>query len=130
LADEERRLLAEYSSQATVEVLFGEAVPVAANPLEPTMATDHACCVGSFFNQVEARTLPVLRPGTPAGHPRHQPAIGELIVRAGFLPTPCTLQGGTDADRLFIESPGNPWLRTGCYGYFDADQRFWTVLNA
>jgi acyl-CoA synthetase (AMP-forming)/AMP-acid ligase II len=129
LGDADRRFLAEHSSQATVEVLFGDAVPVATNPLEATMATDRACCVGSFFDRVEARTLPVPGTGTAAGHPGREPVLGELIVRAGFLPTPCTLQGGTDSERLFIESPGDPWLRTGCQGYFDADQRFWTVAN-
>lgn len=131
LADEERRFLAEHSSQATVDVLFGDAVPVAINPLEPTMATDHACCVGSFLDRVEARTLPAPGPNAPAAGPSgYQPAnFGELIVRAGFLPTPCTLQGRTDPGRLFVESPGEPWLRTGCRGYFDADQRFWTVAN-
>ncbi|MBV8898588.1 MAG: hypothetical protein JOY92_00540, partial [Verrucomicrobia bacterium] len=82
---------------------------------------------GSFFDRVEARTLPVPGPGAAAGRPDRKPAFGELIVRAGFLPTPCTLEGGTDSGRLFIESPGDPWLRTGCHGYFDADQRFWTA---
>ncbi|MBV8898770.1 MAG: acyl--CoA ligase [Verrucomicrobia bacterium] len=129
LADAERRFLAEHSSQATVDVLFGDAVPVAINRLEPAMATDHACCVGNFFDAVEARTLPAPGPGTPAGPPGREPVAGELIVRASFLPTPCTLQGGTDSGRLFIESPNDPWLRTGCHGYFDADQRFWTVAN-
>lgn len=129
LGDADRRFLAEHSSQATVDVLFGDAVPVAINPLEPAMATDHACCVGSFFNRVEARTLPVPQPDTPAGAAGHEPATGELIVRAAFLPTPCTLEGGTDSDRLFVESAGEPWLRTGCHGYFDADQRFWTVVT-
>ncbi|MBW0000120.1 MAG: acyl--CoA ligase [Verrucomicrobia bacterium] len=127
LEDAQRRFLAEHSSQATVEVLFGDVVPVATIPLDPAMATDHACCVGNFFDRVEARTLPAPGRGTPAGTPGHAPPIGELIVRAGYLPTPCTLEGGTDSGRLFIESPGDPWLRTGCHGYFDADQRFWTV---
>ena len=130
LADADRRFLAEHSSHATVDLLFGDAVPVAVNPLEPAMATDHACCVGSLLDQVEARTLLVSGAGAPTGTSGHGgPAVGELIVRADFLPTPCTLEGATDSDRLFVEAAGEPWLRTGCHGYFDADRRFWTVEN-
>ncbi|MBV9488203.1 MAG: acyl--CoA ligase [Verrucomicrobia bacterium] len=127
LSDDDQRLLTEHSAHATVEILFGDVVPVATRALEPVAGPGTARCVGNFLDQVEARTVGIPDSTSMAATTDQQPFSGELVVRAAYLPTPCTLQGEADRSRLFVEDAGDPWLRTGWSGYLDPDQRFWAL---
>ncbi len=125
LSDAGRAFLAEHRAHATVELLFGTAVPIAGDDLGAGGTRPGARCVGKVFDRVQARTVPLTKPPTtPAGSAgKNEPEPGELLIRAEYLPSPRTLAGDVDTHRMVAD--GSPWLRTGCVGYLDKDGRSW-----
>ncbi|HEY0793576.1 MAG TPA: AMP-binding protein [Chthoniobacterales bacterium] len=126
-AERERNLLLEHGSRITVDVLFGDAMPIAVNSLNASVVEKNACCLGRLLEFVEARILRVEK-GKEGWWPSGKGGeAGELTVRADFLPVPCSPYGEADPQRIWKDSadPDATWLRTGRHGFFDDTQRFW-----
>jgi hypothetical protein len=116
---------------ANVELIYCEDLPLASLPLKEYERKGSATLVGNFYATVETRISVRERIGQSPSEPLSSQAnskpeeIGELLIRASFLPNRFTLDAVLNEGSLLPTTPKNEWYPTGSVGYLDDQSRFW-----
>jgi hypothetical protein len=119
--------------RANIELIFCEDLPLAGVSLREYEKDGSAILVGSFFNAVQAKILSGSAGGSAPGtsQPESNDApfekVGELLVRAEFLPTRQSLSDLSTGVAVISVSTNGVWHPTGVVGYFDKQSRFWLI---
>jgi acyl-CoA synthetase (AMP-forming)/AMP-acid ligase II len=131
LAQDEVDYFRSHTQRASIELIFCEDLPLASVSLKEYERDGSATLVGSFFSAIQAKVSgPAAARGMPAG-PEARPTdsvietVGELLVRAEFLPMRQSLSDLTAGIALNPTSTNGLWYPTGAVGYFDERSRFW-----
>ena len=121
---------------ANIELIFYEDLPLAALPLKEYERKGNATLVGNFYATVEARISVRERIGPSPSQPLSSQVIskpeeiGELLIRASYLPNRLTLDAMLNEGSLLPRTPNGEWRPTGAIGYFDDQSRFWLTERA
>jgi hypothetical protein len=131
IAQEEVDFFRARNQRASIELIFCADLPLAGVSLKEYEKDGTATLVGSFFSAVQAKVSIVeIRNGAPAkseSEPSGSPleAVGELLVRAQFLPSRQSLSDLSTGIEVVSVSTNRVWQPTGVIGYFDDQNRFW-----
>jgi acyl-CoA synthetase (AMP-forming)/AMP-acid ligase II len=131
IAQEEVDFFRARIQRATIELIFCEDLPLAGVSLKEYEKDGIAALVGSFFSAVQAKVssvetvngAPAKSESEPSGSPLE--AVGELLVRAQFLPSRQSLSDLSTGIEVVSASTNGVWHPTGVIGYFDDQSRFW-----
>jgi acyl-CoA synthetase (AMP-forming)/AMP-acid ligase II len=121
---------------ANIELIFYEDLPLASLPLREYERKGNATLVGNFYATVEARISVRERTGQASSEPPDLPIvskpdeIGELVIRASYLPNRLTLDALLNEGSLAPRTPNGEWCSTGAVGYLDDQSRFWLTERA
>jgi AMP-binding enzyme len=121
---------------ANVELIYYEDLPLASLPLKEYERKGNATLVGNFYATVETRISVPERIGQTRSGPQSPQVnstpegIGELLIRASFLPKRLTLDAVLNEGSLLATIPKNEWYSTGSIGYLDDQSRFWLTERA
>ncbi len=116
---------------ANVELVYYEDLPVASLPLKEYERKGSATLVGNFYAAVETRIsvrerISQTAPESLSSQVTSKPEeIGELLIRASFLPNRLTLEAVLNEGFLQSTIPKDEWYPTGSVGYLDDQSRFW-----
>jgi hypothetical protein len=131
LAQEEVDYFRSHCRRASVELIFCEGMPLAGVSLKEYEKNGSAALVGNFFSAIQAKVSSEIAerrmPTPPELKTKDQmrKAIGQLLVRADFLPRRQSLSDLATGFALAPASASEPWHATGALGYFDERSRFW-----
>jgi hypothetical protein len=121
---------------ANIELIYCEDLPLASLPLQEYERNGNATLVGSFYPSVETRISVREQIGqSPSESLSSQVAskpmdIGELLIRASFLPNRLTLDAVLNEGSLQATASNDEWCPTGTVGYLDDQSRFWLTERA
>jgi hypothetical protein len=121
---------------ANVELIYYEDLPLASLPLKEYERKGSATLVGNFYATVETRISIRQGIGQSASGPASSPGnsqpeeIGQLLIRASFLPNRLTLEAVLNEGSLLPTTPNDKWYPTGAVGYLDDQSRFWLTERA
>jgi hypothetical protein len=121
---------------ANIELIFYEDLPLASLPLKEYERRGSATLVGSFYATVEKRISVRERNGqSPSESVSSQVSskpeeIGELLIRASFLPNRLKFDAVLNEGSLLPTIPNDEWYPTGAVGYLDDQSRFWLTERA
>jgi hypothetical protein len=121
------------NQRANIELIFCEDLPLAGVSLNEYEKDGSATLVGSFFTAVEAKVSSAVTgsTGPSIAQPESSDAplekVGELLVRAEFLPTRQSLSDLSTGVAVISVSTNGAWYPTGVLGYFDNQSRFWLI---
>jgi hypothetical protein len=121
----------ERTQHANIELIFYDDLPLASLPLKEYEQKGSATLVGNFYPTVETRVSVHRESGESTADRVDAPVIlktdeiGELFIRAPFLPHRQTLGDILPQGALAITAPNGDWCSTGIFGYFDDHSRFW-----
>ena len=133
LAQEEVEYFRARNHRASIELVFCEDLPLAGISLKEYEQDGTATLVGCFFTAVQARVSSVAPDhGTPAAlqaapNDLALETVGQLLVRAEFLPTRQSLSDLSAGVAVISVSANGVWHPTGVVGYFDDQSRFWLI---
>jgi olefin beta-lactone synthetase len=133
LAREEVDYLRARNQRASIELVFCEDLPLAGVSLKEYEQDGTATLVGSFFTAVQARVSSIASGNGSSTALQSEPSdlaletVGELIVRAEFLPTRQSLSDVSTGVAVISVSTNGVWHPTGVVGYFDDQGRFWLI---
>ena len=121
---------------ANIELIYYEDLPLASLPLKEYERKGNATLVGNFFAMVEARIFIRERIGQSPSEPLRPQEIskpeeiGELLIRASYLPNRLTLDAALNEGSLLPTAANDEWCATGAVGYIDDQSRFWLTERA
>jgi hypothetical protein len=121
---------------ANIELIYYEDLPLASLPLKEYERKGNATLVGNFYASVETRISVREQIGqSPSESLSSQviskpEEIGELLIRASFLPNRLTLDAVLNEGSLLPMTPNQEWCPTGTVGYLDDQSRFWLTERA
>ncbi len=121
---------------ANIELIFYDDLPLASLPLREYERKGSATLVGNFHPTVEARiSAREETEKSTAGHAEtpiisKSDEIGELFIRASFLPKRQTLADLLREGSLAMAAPNGDWRSASVFGYFDDQSRFWLTERA
>ena len=133
LPQEEVEYFRARNHRASIELVFSEDLPLAGISLKEYEQDGTATLVGCFFTAVQARVSSVAPDhGTPAAlqaapNDLALETVGQLLVRAEFLPTRQSLSDLSAGVAVISVSANGVWHPTGVVGYFDDQSRFWLI---
>jgi len=119
--------------RANIELVFCEDLPLAGVSLKEYEQDGTATLVGCFFTAVQARVSSVAPDNGTSAAPQSAPndlaleTVGQLLVRAEFLPTRQSLSDLSAGVAVISVSANGVWHPTGVVGYFDDQSRFWLI---
>jgi olefin beta-lactone synthetase len=131
IAQEEVDYFRSHNQRASIELIFCEDLPLAGVSLKEFEKDGSATLVGSFFSAIQAKVSSAATGRRMATPPAPKPSdptletIGELLVRAEFLPTRQSLSDLATGVAAVSASANRLWHSTGALGYFDERSRFW-----
>jgi hypothetical protein len=131
LAQEEVDYFRSHNQRASIELIFCEDLPLAGVSLKEYEKDGSATLIGSFFSAIQAKVSSAISgkqvPASPEPE-RSDPTVetvGELLVRAEFLPARQSLSDLATGIGIVSPSTNELWHPTGAVGYFDKRSRFW-----
>jgi AMP-binding enzyme len=133
LPQEEVEYFRARNHRASIELVFCEDLPLAGISLKEYEQDGTATLVGCFFTAVQARVSSVAPDhGAPAAlqaapNDLALETVGQLLVRAEFLPTRQSLSDLSAGVAVISVSANGVWHPTGVVGYFDDQSRFWLI---
>ena len=133
LPQEEVEYFRARNHRASIELVFSEDLPLAGISLKEYEQDGTATLVGCFFTAVQARVSSVAPDhGAPAAlqaapNDLALETVGQLLVRAEFLPTRQSLSDLSAGVAVISVSANGVWHPTGVVGYFDDQSRFWLI---
>ena len=131
LASEEVKYFREHHQSASIELIFCQDLPLAGISLNDHETDGTATLVGNFYTAVQAKISSASsRHSLPARAPKSASAletVGELLVRAEFLPTRQSAPDPSKGSAGISVLPNGIWHPTGAVGYFDSQSRFWLI---
>jgi acyl-CoA synthetase (AMP-forming)/AMP-acid ligase II len=131
LAQEEVDYFRSHCQRASIELIFCEGMPLAGVSLKEYEKNGSAALVGNFFPAIQAKVSGAVTekrismPPEPKTRDAMQETVGELLVRAEFLPTRQSLSDLATGVAAVSAAANEPWHSTGALGYFDERSRFW-----
>jgi hypothetical protein len=133
LSEDEVDYFRARNQRANIELIFCEDLPLAGVSLKEYEKDGSATLVGSFFTAVEAKVssaatgsrVPSISQPESCDAPLEK--VGELLVRAEFLPTRQSLSDLSSGVAVISVSTNGVWHHTGVVGYFDKQSRFWLI---
>jgi acyl-CoA synthetase (AMP-forming)/AMP-acid ligase II len=133
LSQDEIDYFLAHNQRANIRLIFCEDLPLAGVSLKEYEKGGSATLVGSFFAAVQAKVSNVATgssaPSTSQSESSDAPVeeVGELLVRAEFLPRRQSLSDLSTGVAVISVSANGEWLPTGVVGYFDNQSRFWLI---
>jgi hypothetical protein len=133
LAQEEVEYFRARNHRANIELVFCEDLPLAGISLKEYEQDGTATLVGCFFTAVQARVSSVAPDNGTSAALQSAPndlafeTVGQLLVRAEFLPTRQSLSDLSAGIAVISISANGVWQPTGVVGYFDDQSRFWLI---
>jgi len=133
LSEDEVDYFRARNQRANIELIFCEDLPLAGVSLNEYEKDGSATLVGSFFTAVEAKVSSAVTGSTapsiaqPESSDAPLEKVGELLVRAEFLPTRQSLSDLSTGVTIISVSTNGVWYPTGVVGYFDNQSRFWLI---
>ena len=133
LSEDEVDYFRARNQRANIELIFCEDLPLAGVSLNEYEKDGSATLVGSFFTAVEAKVSSAVTGSTapsiaqPESSDAPLEKVGELLVRAEFLPTRQSLSDLSTGVTVISVSTNGAWYPTGVLGYFDNQSRFWLI---
>jgi hypothetical protein len=130
LAQEEVDYFRARNQRVSIELMFCGDLPLAGVSLKEYEKDGSATLVGSFFSAIQAKVAGAVtgkRVRTRSESDLSDPSleVGELLVRAEFLPTRQSLSDLAAGIAVVAVSTNGLWHSTGVVGYFDDQSRFW-----
>jgi hypothetical protein len=133
LAQEEVDYFRARNQRATIELVFCEDLPLAGVSLKEYEQDGTATLIGSFFTAVQARVSRIAPGNGVSAALQSEPSdvaletVGQLLIRAEFLPTRQSLSDLSTGVAVISVSANGVWHPTGVVGYFDDQSRFWLI---
>ena len=133
LAQEEVEYFRARNHRASIELVFCEDLPLAGVSLKEYEQNGTATLVGCFFTAVQARVSSVVPDNSTSAVLESAPndlaleTVGQLLVRAEFLPMRQSLSDLSAGVAIISVSANGVWHPTGAVGYFDDQSRFWLI---
>jgi hypothetical protein len=133
LPQEEVEYFRARNHRASIELVFCEDLPLAGISLKEYEQDGTATLVGCFFTAVQARVSSVAPDHGAQAALQAAPndlaleTVGQLLVRAEFLPTRQSLSDLSAGVAVISVSANGVWHPTGVVGYFDDQSRFWLI---
>jgi hypothetical protein len=133
LAQEEVEYFRACNHRASIELVFCDDLPLAGISLKEYEQDGTATLVGCFFTAVQARVSSVAPDHGAQAALQAAPndlaleTVGQLLVRAEFLPTRQSLSDLSAGVAVISVSANGVWHPTGVVGYFDDQSRFWLI---